>query len=279
MAILGFIPDWMFFLAGGILIYIIYYYLPDDTKTDVRWFLANYGIYVLAILVWLYWHSKTGAIYEFPSKWPANMNRATFFVSFAIILYVLVKSWLYEFRYYTYHFVADNISGSCHRYHEIGNVGEPESNWAIFFLGGSGGSDEKFVFPWPWVKKIVVVPKSSVQFLGNQIVAFSQVDKVNIDELPEDVADYIEKDPFGRWKKEEVYFGLWDISVKAKNPKFQDIENQIKKQDNTINKLKKMLRGDMQAIREFVSGTTAVQRRLRGDEAWRQQQQQPTGGE
>lgn len=277
MAIISFLPDWLVLIFFGVILYVIYYNLPEETKSGVKKFLMEYGVYVVIFLIWLYWKSQTGSIYESPDKWPANVNRATFFCGLGVLVFILVKSWLYEFRYYTHHFTADNISGSCHRYHEIGNVGEPENNWAVFFLGGSGTSDERFVFPWPWIKKVVVVPKCSVQFLGNQIIAFSQVDKVDINDLPEDVRDFIENDNFGRWVKDKIYFGLWDVQKKARSPKYVKIESELKKANHRINELADMLKGKLSRTKAFISDTLAMTDKVRGKD-WRDRQNNPPPG-
>ena len=164
------LPDWLFFLLCILLAIIIYFYLPTEIKKGVNKILVRFGFYIFLFIVWLFWRTRTTLIYQSPDLWPAYMNRATFWVLFIAFCYFALKSWLYEFRYYTNHFVCDNIHGSCHRFQEIGNPGGGENNWVVFFLGGAGPSDENFVFPWPWTKKIIVVPKSACQFLGNQII-------------------------------------------------------------------------------------------------------------
>lgn len=260
-SLIPFIPDWILFILIGVVAIFIYRMLPDDLKGSTKNFLKNYGFYIAIFLLWLYFYNKWGVVADY--SWIGQMKYATFLALLGIMLYVGFKSWLYEQRYFTNHLFCDNMHGSCHRYQEIGNVGTGV-NWVVFFVDGSGSSDDRFVFPWPWSKRLFIAPKVACQFVGNQIFIKSQLLKAELIDLPEDVADFIEHDTFGRWCKDNIYFGLWSVELKATDPKFTDIELMLQKSDDRINELKEMLRGKLTTVKGFVSDTMAMQEKLKG---------------
>lgn len=266
--LIGFIPDWILFVIVLVVALLIYRYFPEDVKRGIKRFLMSFGVWIGLLLCWLYFRGKWGYVYEDPSRWPAGLYYATFIFGFIGLLYFAVKTWLYEHRDATDHFISDNIQGSCARYYERGD-------WAIFFLGTSGASDDRFVIPWPWMKKIVVVPKVAVQFFGSQILALSQVEKVDIDDLDEDIADFIENHPFARWKKDNIYAGLFDQELRASNPQYEEIQSKLKKQNDRINELKKMLKGKLGATKEFISDTFAMTDKIMR-KPWRRREEKPS---
>ena len=264
--IISWMPDSVLFLIGFVIAYAIYYYSPDEIKLSIKKVLMDYGVYICLFVFWLYYKNKWGIVAD--HLFWAEMRYATFLFCMVGGIYFGVLTWLYEFRYYTNHFMCNNLHGSCHRFQEKGD-------WAIFFLGGSGSSDEKFVLPFPFCKKIVVVPKVAVQFLGNQIFALSQVEKVDLLDLPEEVADFIENDTFGRWCKDNIYAGLWDEKITALNPKYNDLESLYKKSNARVNELKKMLQGKLTTVKQFVSDTFAMQDKITGKRWASRGSQQP----
>lgn len=268
--IISFIPDWMLFLIIAVICFIIYYYLPDEIKEPIKKFGKEYGFYVVLLLAWLYFRDKWGLVSD--HAWISEMKYASFLIGFVLILYFATKSWLYEQRYYTNQLICDNISGSVHRFQELGNIGN-KNNWVVFFLGTSGSSDERFVIPWPWAKKLVIVPKVSCQFIGNQIFVKTQVAKVDILELPEEVAHFVENDTFGKWCKDELYLGYWSIDIKATDPKYEELEALTKKKDSRINELKAMLEGKLTSTKRFISDTLAMQDKLKGKTLFRRPEQ------
>jgi hypothetical protein len=271
--ILPFLPDFVTIALAVLVFIIVYHYMPDEAKKKSKMFLWEYGVFVVLFILWLYFRNQWGLVYEHPEAWPGNIRRATFFFGFGALLYFAVKSWLYEFRYYTNHAIADNRSGSCHRFQEVGSTGEG-NNWVILFIGGSGTSDHKFVFPWPWAHEIWVVPKTACQFIGNQILVKSQINKVDILDVPEEVNEFIENDTFAKFAKDYIFFGLWDAEIRATNPNVQIIESNVEKLNSRINELKEMLRGKLSVVRSFVSDTMAMQDRLKGKSRFGGQQQQ-----
>lgn len=265
--IIPFLPDWLAVVLIIAIAIIIYIFLPPELKDTTRKYAKKYGFFVLIFLIWLYYRKRFGFIYENPTRWPAGMLYGDFMFGLALLLWFSVKSWLYEQRYYTYSFISDNISGSCKRYQEIGSL-TPGITWIILFIGTSGSSDERFVFPWPWAKKLVIVPKCACQFIGNHIIATSQVSRVleldNPLEIPEEIKHFLDTDPFAKWCKDEVYFGMWDIKIKSTNPKYEEVEALNKKLNTRINEQNQMLRGKLTTVKAFVSDTMAVQDRLKG---------------
>lgn len=272
--LVSFMPDWLLFIIVIAFFSLVYLFLPPNGKESVKFGIKRFGIFILLGLAWLYFRKKWGFVYEDPARWPANIYYATFILGFLLILYFAFKSWLYKERYETNQVIADNIHGSCSRYQEIGTVGDRD-NWVVFFLGTSGMSDDSYVIPWPWPKKILVVPKVACQFVGNQIFIKSQVAKVDLFELPEDVAHFIETDAFGRWCKDNIYFGLWDIEIKTENPKTVEMESMIIKQNYRINELKEMLKGRLNIFKTFVTDTKAMQDKMSGKTMFRRNDQRP----
>ena len=250
---------------------IIYSFLPEETKKVTKSVLKKYGFWIILIVILWYGWTRWGVVADY--DWIANMKYAQFIFLLCALLYWGVSSFLYEMRYNTIHLIADNIHGSCHRYQEISNLG-PGVNWVIFFLDGSGTSDDRLVIPWPFARRLVIVPKVACQFIGNQILIKSQLSKLewNSPEIPEDVADFIEKDTFARWCKEEIYIGYFSIEIKATDPKYSEVELMSRKKDARINELKEMLRGKLTTVKGFVSDTMAMQDKLRGKD-WRKNPQ------
>jgi hypothetical protein len=280
--IFSFIPDWLVFVLGFIILLVIYYYLPDDIKTAIKKFLRSYGIYIIFFLIWIYWHSQTGTIAESPEKWPADLNRASFFVGLGLILFVAFRNWLYEFRFYTHQFIGDNIHGSCHRYEAIGNVGGKQSKnpWVVAFLGGSGLSDESWVMPWPFIKKIAVFPLSTFELRGNQMISHAKFEMVTSEELlelDEDVSEFIKNDTFGKWAKDNVWVGYASINKLASDPNYNDLKEELKKKNARITELKLMLTGKMSAVKGFVYDAMGIGKKLKGQEYTPQRTQMESG--
>lgn len=274
MSFIAWLPDWIFFFIIGIIAFIVYYNFPEDVKQSTRKFMREYGVYVVLVLVGLYFHHQWGNIGDSPTKWPATMNRATFFFGLGIILYFAFDSWLFRHRYYTNHFVCDNVQGSCHRWHYIGNVGEKKNPWVVAMLGGSGLSDESWVLPWPFPKKIVIVPSSTCQFLGNQLVANCKVEKVSSAELleiNEDLNNFIKNDAMARRVLDEVYIGYAKIETLTSDPEFNALKEDLIKKDSRINELKEMLRGKLTTVKGFVADTMGMSNKLK-DRDWRSRQ-------
>lgn len=238
----------------------IYYFLPEEMKYGARKIFATYGVYILLFLLWLYFRNKWGIVAE--NETIGQMKLATFMFLLGCLIYFAVVSWLYEFRYYTNHAVANNRHGSCHRYQEVGD-------WIILFIGGSGSSDQHFVIPWPYVKEIWVVPRVSVQFLGNQIFVLTQLEKVETLDLPEEeLENAIVFDVFGKWAKHEVYFGIAPEKIKAIYPQYHDLQSLLMKQGARINELKNMLKGKLNTTKTFVSDTLGMTDKFRG-KSWK----------
>lgn len=270
--IVPFLPDPIFFLIAIGILGFIYYFLPSDIKDSVKKFLAKSWIYIIGFIFWLYFKGKWGLVSDDPSRWPANMSYASFIIGFLLLLYWGIKSWLYEMRYYTHHFVGDNISGSYTRVQEVGNVAEDDS-WVVVFLGTSGSSDEKMIFPWPFPQKIAVFPKSTADFLGSQLVAKCQFAKVDILEMPEEVHNFIENDSFARWAKDDLWFGIFSTELNASDPKYQSLFNKIVSENSRKNELTTMLKGKLNIVKNFVTDTMAIQEKFKG-KSWRQQPRQ-----
>lgn len=257
MAIISWLPDYVVFILIGLIVFIIYYLLPEEIKVPVKKFVGNYGFYIVLLLAWLYLRTVMGLVSESPDSFPANLNRATFFILLALLLYQLVSYFLFEQRYFTTHFVCNNLSGSCARRQDVGD-------WTIFYLGTSGTSDEKIIVPWPIPQRIVVVPKCAWDFLGNQMVAQSLVSKTDILQLPEDVAHFIETDTFGKMRKEEIYMGYWSEKLRTEDPRVDDYESNYKKLNSRINELAKMLEGKLTHVKTFVADTLGTVDRMKG---------------
>jgi len=266
--IVGFLPDPLFFLIVGGLSLIIYFYLPEDMRKSIKNFLKNFGFYIFLALCYFYFKDKWGMVRD--NEWPGGISQASFVIGFILLMYWGVKSWMYEQRYYTNHLISDNVSGSCHRYQEI--EATDGMTWIAFFLGTSGSSDEKFVFPWPWSKKVLFAPKICCEFLGNQILVKAQTPKVDVLDLDENLSFFVENDTFGRWCLEDLYCGIAPVSVKLEFPEYRTLENVIKKQNNRINELAKMLKGKLTDTKGFISDTMAMTNKLQGKDSFRRNQ-------
>lgn len=279
MSLISFIPDWILFFIIGIVLIWIYSYLPEEVKGTVKGILIKYGVLIALLIILIYWHGKTGPIYASPDKWPADVNRATFFCGLGALIYVSFLYFWYQQRYHTTFFICDNIKGSCARWLEIGNVaGESNDPWVVLFLGTAGRSDDHVVLPWPFPKQIVVVPRSTIQFLGNQIVSYSKVERCDVDtwsELDEDVHNFLKHDPMAKWVGDQVYYGYAPIDVLSKSPKYRDLLLELEKKNSRINELKEMLRGKLTTTKGFISDTVGMTDKVRGKTPWNQGQPPP----
>lgn len=272
MAILSFMPDYLFFIIIGILLIILYRFMPDDIKDGIKKITINYGVYIIILLFWLYFRTKWGYVYENPEKWPGNWMYATFIASFALLLFQSAKWLMYEQRYFTRAVVANNLSGSCNRYQEIGD-------WIVLFVGTTGSSTEKLVLPFPIPQKLIVVPKVACDYIGEHIVVKSQVFLRSVFDLPEDVCHFIETDTFARLAINNIYFGLWDEELRTSNPDAKEIESNLVKLNKRVNELTKMLDGKLGTVKGFVSDTMATVDKFKGKSYIRSYPQQQGGEE
>lgn len=265
MSIFSFMPDWMLFLIGIIVAIVIYYNLPDDLKSSVKKFMRSYGFIIIVGLLWLYYRNQWGIVAD--NEVVGQMKLADFMAIEILLIYFGVKSWLYEQRYYTNHAIANNKHGSVHRIQEIGD-------YVVIFIGGSGTSDERFVIPWPWVQEIWVVPKVACQYLGNQLLVFSQIELVSHMDIDEEISDFIAKDTFAKWHLDNVWSGLWTERLKATDPKYSELQKMLQKKDNRINELKEMLKGKLTIAKTFISDTLAMTDKIKGKD-WARRTEYP----
>lgn len=255
--IISFLPDYLLFLICAVILFVIYIYLPDEVKNPIKIFIKNWGFYIVLVLAWFYFRNKWGIVAE--AEWIGQMKYATFLALLVGLLYFAGKSWLYEQRYNTNHFIANNISGSCVRRQDIGD-------YTVFFLDTAGSSSEKMVFPWPFAGRIVVTPKDGWEFRGSHIHAVTQVFHTELLELPEIVAHFVDTDPFARMCKDKIFFGLFSEEKRTQDPKANDVES-YQKDYNTITNLKtNMIRGKDNIIKEHVTNMEAVKKKLRGEQ-------------
>ncbi len=261
MSLIPHISDLLLFLIGVVVVYIIYRYCPDDTKILIQKIIINYGFYIGAFIFWLYFRKKWGIIADFPQEWPGSMYRVTFYVGFVIIIYFAFKSWLYEFRYNTNQFIGDNIHGSVARTHRCGD-------WIVEFLGTSGLSDEHWCIPWPWTKRISVYHKSTRLKLGNQRVSIAHFEKVDLFDMPVEIADFLEKDTFAKLCLDELWLGVFSNELLASDPEINEILQKFKKINARSNEDSAMLKGKLTKTKGFVSDTIATADKLRGKD-WR----------
>jgi hypothetical protein len=263
--IFTFMPDFLLFLLIGFISIVVYSQLSDDIKTGIKNFLKRFGVFIVLGCLWLYFRKQWGLVAE--NEFFGQMYLATFLLWLTLLIYFGVKSWLYEQRYYTDHAIANNRQGSCAKYFEIGE-------WVILFIGNSGSSDERFVIPWPWIKEIWVVPKCAVQFIGNQICVLSQLELSNYMEMPEEeISHFIETHPMARWCKDNVYFGLWTEKIKAHNPIYSELQQNLKKSQERLLEATKMLKGKLTVTKQFISDTLGMTEKFKGKD-WRNQQPQ-----
>ncbi|MDH3352829.1 MAG: hypothetical protein OEL87_00070 [Nanoarchaeota archaeon] len=230
----------------------------DDTKKDVKKFLFEHWIWLLLLGILIYGWKKWGVVAD--HLWVAEMNYALFLVLLLGLMAFGVKAWTYEWRYNTDQFVGDNIHGSCAKYFLIGD-------WFVGFLGTAGNSDEKLVFPWPWMKKVVVCHKDSIEFKGNQIIAINQFFKQDIYPIPSDVKTFIEGHPIAK-HCDEIYFGYFSQQQLAKYPEYSELQDKYLKSNSRKNELDEMLKGKMSSVKGYVTDAVGTIDKLKGKD-WR----------
>jgi hypothetical protein len=230
--IVSFIPDWVLFVSVGIALFIVYnYILPDDSKAGVKRVLRTYAGYLFFIVLWIIFRNKWGIVAD--NEFWGQMRVVTLLCIFGVLGFFAFSNWLFEWRYYSRHLVANNLQGACHRF-------EKRGHWIIFFLDGAGeGPTEKMIFPWPFPKRLLVAHESTVEYKGGQIVVNAQVKKVSLGSinLPPKINQFIEGDTFARWAKDNVYFGLVSEELRVSNPSWDKIEEELNTVSAKYNKL------------------------------------------
>jgi len=268
--ILSFMPDWALFLTIFLICLILYFTLvrDEETKTRVKRFLFDYGIWIVALIVLIYGWNRWGTVAESDI---GEMRYALFIVLLAGDLYLLATNFLYRERYHSIFFQADGVSGSCNLYYDAGD-------YTIFYLGTSGKSDfAGFVFPWYFPQRIVVIPRDSWQFNGNNIVTFIKVKRQDpIHDVPEAALEIIERDGRTTFARDEIYFGILSEETILREPDQAELIKKIEDLEARNNELSSMLDAKMKKVSGFVSGTEAIKRSLKG-QTWRRNQTSQEG--
>jgi hypothetical protein len=261
--ILPWFPDIVTFVLFGAILLIIYVWiLPKEMRAPVKKVVGKFWFPLLLIVLWLYFRKRWGMIYEIPSRWPANMYFATFIFGLILILYLIVVYLMYYQRYMTYHAIANNRSGSCSYYDNIGD-------FTIFKIGTCGRTDKKIVIPYPVPKELWIIPRCAWRKVGGQMLLETKLFKSDLNDLPEEVKEHIDKDIFSRLAKDEIWFGLWSQKVRAADPKYSEIESMNKKLNDRINELNDMLKSKLKTVKGYINETFAMSDKVKG-KTWKQ---------
>lgn len=230
-SILPWFSDFWFFVIIGIILIIIYYFIPKELKISINKFLSGYLFWIIIFIVLIYGWSRWGYVrdHDFPAGW----RYAAFLCIFGGMIYLAVNNWLYEHRYNSTHFSSNGCSGSCSLRYDIGK-------WTIFYLGTSGTSDWKgLVIPWYFPQKICVVPKDSWDFNGSDQISITQTYKKDIKYLPPKARHKIEQDKrtFFARNNAEIYFGVFSEKLMTDDPKYSEISAEMEETNAAYDKL------------------------------------------
>ncbi len=268
VAIFGWeIPTYVFWIAGLVVATIIYSLLNEELKASVRSFFKKFGIWIIIALAWFFLRDRLGFFTQ--DDWFGR--KANTYFLFLGILYLLGLNFLARERYVSTQAVADNRSGSCARYKQLGD-------WIVLNIGSCDAN----AFPWhdgheTWVvpakhfNKINSKPNSS----STQIVVQTNIQHSDLLEVPPLCYDFIQST--SGYNKENVYYGLFSaeelesgIKIKAEGVEFEPSvwETKLKDTNRMLNENREMLKGKTSQIKRFISDVNVIQKKASGKNAF-----------
>lgn len=259
------IPSWVFWVTGIVGAFLIYLFiLNDEMKAGVKVFVKKFGVWIVLIGAWYFLRDYLG--FFTPDNF-FGRKANTYFLLLGI-LYLLGLNFIARERYISTQAVADNRSGSCARYKQIGE-------WIILNIG----SCDADAFPWHDGHETWVVPAIHFNKINKkqnasatQIVVQTNIQKADLLEVPSTCFDFIQST--GGYNKDNVYFGIFsadelesEMKLKDETGKEFDLtiwESKLKDTNRMLNENREMLKGKTSQIKRFVSDVSTIQKKASG---------------
>jgi hypothetical protein len=197
--------------------------IEQDNNDNVMKFLM---FVVLAIVYW-YIRKDSGDY---------SLSKGIFEIIVVVFAWIAGQTVIWISRYNMPSVTVNNFSGSTLGYPVV-VFGDDGQKWAIFNTG-------EYLKPFHGRGKLatLIVPANQVHSVGRNFVAKTFVQKINLNELPHQVYQYL-KHYESDFNIEVVYFGKYDEPFIHKNPEVEDYESQIVRYNQQINIRNDLLEG------------------------------------
>jgi len=265
MSFLSIFPSWFWWALAGATAFIVWVWiLSDDIKKSLlSMFKKHWGVLFVAV-AYIYMRAYSGS---FGPDDTFNLKANTYGVML-LFLWGIAKNFLGLERYKSTQAIADNRSGSCAEYKEVGD-------YVVLNIG----SCDAPLFPWSWGHETWVVPKRHFNKINNkatasrtQIKIKTNIQRSDLGEVGAKVKDFIEGD--SGYNKENVFYGEFSRDEILSKPIFKDdelaklntseYENKLKDTNRLLNEARAMLKGKTSAIKGFVSDADVIRKKAGG---------------
>jgi len=272
MAILELLPGYVWWLLAFVLAFVIYKFaFDDDMQEQTRGFVKTYAVWLILVLVFLYGRNNWG--YWEASEGLIHFSRVsdTFLIVISLTI-LLGRMFLGRERYLSTQAIADNRSGSCAEYQEVGD-----------YVVMNIGSCDADMFPWLTGHETWIVPKrhfSKINGADNktrgQIIIETFITKKDITEINTACQSFIEGSK--GYHKEDIYHGEFSRNeilqnpgraLKDKNGKKLTLSDYEKKLDDTtrlLNEARAMIQGKTKTMLGYVSHVGQIMKKAKGTE-------------
>lgn len=223
--------------------------LDESTKHNLAEKGKKLIIPVLLIFIYLYFRKKWGPVSE---SWLGEYNSATVLVFFLFMIWKLSVLFLAKERYVSTAAIADNRHGSCAKYQPIGD-----------YMVLNIGSVDAAGFPWPYGHETWVVRREAFQKFTDQICCSTQILQADLLEVPVQVYEFISTTT--GYNKNNIYYGEFSQKVKIQDPEKGRLEMEMRDTNRMLNENRTMLKGKTSAVKSFVSDTSIIQKKAKGE--------------
>lgn len=226
------IPLWIYFLIGGIIIFIIWIKLPFDAKIVIKKLFKNPITYLFLFgIAWYIWgrYGKTMTI-----------RTANYWMPFLLLIIFLIMNTFGNMRYHTRQIITPNFHGS---FTKAKNV----NGFIIFNIG----SFDAFGISIPMANKILILREETTIIVEEGAISISRISPVTIYELDSDVKTFIEKTSYLKNSKNNIFYGWFDDINKVDWDEHELMKMENNKKDFPLDLLKKEFNVENPSVNEL----------------------------
>lgn len=249
---------WVLIALGLFIIISVWSRLDSETRSDIKSFLWKAKVPIALIIFFIYTSQVWGTVAETQvGQWKA----ATLFFFFGLFVWISTNLFIARERYESTTAIADNRHGSCAKY-------ERRGDWVILNIG----SIDATAFPYPFGHEVWVCPITAFNKLADQLIVKSQLQRVDVTEVPTEVHDFIIATT--GYNKENVYFGIFTLEEKLNDKvkletsegklRLAEYETKLKDTNRMLNEARAMVKGKTSVIKSFVSDTDTILKKAKG---------------
>lgn len=199
-------------------------------KSELEQNVSKYGIYLIAIFLWIYYRGKLGLV---------SFDKATFWFWFFLAIWWVGSGVYYSEKYKTHHVVWNNGSAS--------SIDRPLfiGDWVIVAFGGVRGTILPEMHDGDGV---IVIPKECYGEMGNQKFITARVEAADLGDIPQELWNALETNP--HYNLNNIYFGVSTETWEQENVEIKTLVEKLKGSNSRQREMYDMLRNKFGVVEE-----------------------------